>query len=78
MIGTSVRIQADRRPSADSVRTRRPNRKRLRITWEMRSKISARLPPVSFWISTAVTTAIRFVLGTRNSMPSSARRRSLP
>ena len=66
MIGTSVRIQADRRPSADSVRTRRPKRKRLRITCEMRSNISARLPPVSFWISTAVMTAIRFVLGTLN------------
>ena len=53
--GTQMSTQADSRPSADSARTWRRSRARSRMVSTLVCRISARLPPTSRWIRTAMT-----------------------
>jgi hypothetical protein len=54
-IGIKVRTQADMRPSADITRTCASSCRRARVMRDTLSSNSARLPPDSRWISTAIT-----------------------
>ncbi|MOA49723.1 hypothetical protein D3C78_1726380 [compost metagenome] len=53
--GSRVRIHADSLPSADSTRMVPYSFSRARINALILPSSSARLPPVSRWISTAIT-----------------------